>query len=159
MFKFIKDFLIYGVASILAKIVGVILMPIYTSILTKEEYGSMAIILACKGIIDLLSNLNIHSGIARDYYEEDVNRKQLVSTGLYSIFGCSLLVLSFMLITKDIWVNILEIPNYKTAFILAILDFLLRKVVSAISLKIFKTCKFSSIIIEPPQQEPLFVYK
>lgn len=121
MFKFIKDFLIYGVASILAKIVGVILMPIYTSILTKEEYGSMAIILACKGIIDLLSNLNIHSGIARDYYEEDVNRKQLVSTGLYSIFGCSLLVLSFMLITKDIWVNVLEIPNYKTAFILAIL--------------------------------------
>ena len=40
--------------------------------------------------IDLFSNLNIHSGIARDYYEEGINRKKLVSTGIYSILSFSI---------------------------------------------------------------------
>ena len=78
MWRFFKDFMTYGVVSILGKLAAVFLMPIYTSILTKEEYGAMALITSCKGIIDLISNLNIHSGIARDYYEESSKiRRQL----------------------------------------------------------------------------------
>lgn len=55
MWRFFKDFMTYGVVSILGKLAAVFLMPIYTSILTKEEYGAMALITSCKGIIDLIS--------------------------------------------------------------------------------------------------------
>ncbi len=117
--KFIKDFLVYGLASILGKIVAVFLMPIYTSILTKEEYGAMALILSCSGVLDLISNLNIHSGIARDYYERDTNKVSLVSTGFFSILMISTFVFILMLVTTDIWTEyVLGIPQYKTAFIL-----------------------------------------
>ena len=85
MFRFFKDFIIYGIASVIAKIIGVFLMPVYTSILSQEDYGAMAMIIACKGIIDLVSNLNIHSGIARDYYETYIDRQKLVSTGLENV--------------------------------------------------------------------------
>lgn len=103
MFRFFKDFLIYGVASVLGKIAAIFLMPVYTSVLTKEEYGAMALITSIKGIIDLISNLNIHSGIARDYYEDGVNRKQLVSTGFISICSLSLSILFIGLLTKNFW--------------------------------------------------------
>lgn len=105
MWRFIKDFFIYGFASVLGKIAAIFLMPIYTNILTKEEYGAMALITACKGIIDLISNLNIHSGIARDYYEPDINRKKLVSTGIWSILGISCTVLVVLLLTRGFWLT------------------------------------------------------
>ena len=46
MWKFFKDFLIYGFASILGKIAAIFLIPIYTSVLTREEYGAMAMLVS-----------------------------------------------------------------------------------------------------------------
>lgn len=103
MWRFFRDFIIYGVASMLGKLAAIFLMPVYTNILTKEEYGAMALITSIKGIIDLVSNLNIHSGIARDYYEEGVNRKTLVSTGFLSIVSLSLTVMIIGLLTRHFW--------------------------------------------------------
>ena len=103
MWRFFKDFAVYGLASMLGKLAAVFLMPVYTNILTKEEYGAMALITSVKGIIDLISNLNIHSGIARDYYEEGIDRKRLVSTGFLSILSLSLTVMLGGLLTRDFW--------------------------------------------------------
>ena len=124
MFKFFKDFFIYGIASVLSKIIAIFLMPIYTSVLTREEYGAMALIVSCKGIIDLFSNLNIHSGIARDYYEKDVNRSRLVSTGFYSILTLSISILCILIITRNFWTDsVLELPQkYDFAFLLMLLS-------------------------------------
>ena len=123
MWKFIKDFFVYGFSSIFSKIVAVLLMPIYTNILTREEYGAMAMLVSVKGIIDLLSNLNIHSGIARDYCEKGVKRSTLVSTGLWSILSLSCTVLIIMLLTKAFWIDtVLELPDYQSSFVLVLLS-------------------------------------
>lgn len=123
MWKFFKDFLIYGFASILGKIAAIFLIPIYTSVLTREEYGAMAMLVSVKGIIDLVSNLNIHSGIARDYYEKDIDRKTLVSTGLWSIISLSCTILILMLLSKSFWLdNVLELSDYNSSFILVLLS-------------------------------------
>lgn len=124
MFRFFKDFFIYGIASVLSKIIAVFLMPVYTSVLTREEYGAMALIVSCKGIIDLVSNLNIHSGIARDYYEKDVNRSKLVSTGFYSILTLSISILCILIITRNFWTeSVLGLPQkYDSAFLFMLLS-------------------------------------
>ena len=105
MKRFFRDFLIYGVAGILGKIAAVLLMPIYTGILTQEEYGAMALILLCYGVIDLFANLNIHSGIARDYYEQGVRRDGLVSTGFFSILTISVTVALLLLCSRHFWMD------------------------------------------------------
>lgn len=119
MKQFFKDFAVYGIASVVGKVAAILLMPVYTSILTREEYGVMALITSCKGIIDLVSNLNIHSGIARDYYETQ-NRNSLVSTGFFSILLLSLFVLCIGLSTTDFWAyNVLKIDKrFLPAFVL-----------------------------------------
>lgn len=124
MWKFFKDFLIYGFASLLGKFAAIFLMPIYTNILTQEEYGAMAMITACKGVIDLFSNLNIHSGIARDYYESDVDRKRLVSTGILSILSISCTVLLILLLTRSFWlISVLGLDGkYMMPFIVMLIS-------------------------------------
>lgn len=99
-------------ASILGKIAAIFLMPLYTNNLTQEEYGAMALIISVSGIIDLVSNLNIHSGIARDYYEEGVNRTKLVSTGFISILALSITIMIGGFLTKNFWCErVLELDN------------------------------------------------
>lgn len=105
MKRFFRDFLIYGVAGILGKIAAVLLMPVYTGILTQEEYGAMALILLCYGVIDLFANLNIHSGVARDYYEPGVRRNGLVSTGFFSILAISVTVAALLLLSRHFWMD------------------------------------------------------
>lgn len=103
MRKFLSQFLIYGCASMLSKIAAIFLMPLYTGVLTTSEYGAMAMISSCSGILGLLANFNIHSGIARDYFEEGIDRKKLVSTGFISILSCSMMMFLVMLLTRHIW--------------------------------------------------------
>jgi O-antigen/teichoic acid export membrane protein len=118
MLKFLKQFFIYGFASVLGKIAAVFLLPLYTNVLSQDEYGALAMITAAKGIIDLFSNLNIHSGVARDYYEKDVDRTKVISTGFFSILFFSLLFMCVMLFTRGFWINkVLNVENYEKAFI------------------------------------------
>lgn len=123
MNNFFKDFFIYGFASIVGKVVAIFLIPVYTNVLTQEEYGAMALIVSCKGLIDLISNLNIHSGISCDYYEFESDRKRLVSTGFYSISAISSLVfICVFAFSGYLTNNVLGIPNFKAAFILMALS-------------------------------------
>jgi len=117
MLKFLKQFFIYGFASVLGKIAAVFLLPLYTNVLSQEEYGALAMITAAKGIIDLFSNLNIHSGVARDYYEKDVDRTKVISTGFFSIIFISLLFMFILQYSREYWINILDIQNYEKAFL------------------------------------------
>lgn len=109
-------------AAVLGKIVAVFLLPFYTNVLSQTEYGAMAVILAAGGIIGLLSNLNVHSGVARDYYEETIDRTRLISTGFYSIIFFSVTVFVILYISRNFWIkNILNVSGYEKAFIIMLL--------------------------------------
>lgn len=125
---------------------SVFLIPVYTSILTKEEYGAMAMITACKGIIDLFSNLNIHSGISRDYYELEGDRKKLVSTGFFSILTCAMVVLAIISVFSHyITGQLLGIPKYYNAFM-----------VMALSIPAGSTMSYFSILTRYKKKPTLF---
>ena len=123
MLKFIKDFIIYGCTPMLGKVLAVFLMPIYTSIIPQDEYGAMWLIFSVKGIISLFSNLDIQSGVAREYNEKGIDRTKLVSTGFYSIFGISFLVFLFMVSTQSFWqTTVLSLDSrYSVAFFIMLL--------------------------------------
>ena len=136
MWRFFRDFIIYGMASVISKIAAVLLMPVYTNILTREEYGAMAMLVSVKGIIDLVSNLNIHSGIARDYYENSINRKILVSTGFWSILTLSVGIMSIMILTRNFWrMTVLGLnEDYGLSFLLLLLTIPAGSIVSYFSI-------------------------
>ena len=107
----------------MGKLAAILLIPVYTGVLTKEEYGAMALIVSCKGIIDLFSNLNIHSGIIRDYYETEDDRTKLISTGFFSILGFSNFTLLLVLLSTNFFIEkVLGIAEFKSSFILMALS-------------------------------------
>lgn len=124
MLKFFKQFVVYGLTGILSKVAAVFLIPVYTNILSKEEYGAMALIVSCKGIIDLFSNLCIHTGIFREFYEDNINRKRLISTGFFSIVSISSVVFFLLFLFRNfILTDVLSLPIvYDNAFILMLLS-------------------------------------
>ncbi|MDF2158191.1 oligosaccharide flippase family protein [Algoriphagus sp. CAU 1675] len=111
---FIKKFLIYGFSPFLGKILSIFLMPIYTSILSKEDFGAMAIIFSIKSVIDMFSNLNIHSGVARYYYNNTYNIKYLLSTSFLSIVVLSVFIsfLMYMLLGKFVLLDFTKHEYY-----------------------------------------------
>ena len=122
MINFFKQFFIYGLASTLSKVATLFLMPFYTGILTKEEYGAMALIAACKGVIGLFSNLNLHSGITRDYFEKVLIEKNWFQLGFSILFNATI-VFVILFLTSDFWVeSILGISGYKLAFVIMLLS-------------------------------------
>lgn len=121
MSRFLKHFFIYGLGSIIGKIAAIFLLPLYTNVLTQKEYGALAIIIAAKGILDIFVNLNIHSGVAREYYECN-NRNKLVSTGFWSILLFSFSTIGLIFFTKGFWIDtVLDISGYERAFALMLL--------------------------------------
>jgi len=125
MSELFKATMVYGIAPVMAKFAGVFLMPIYTRVFTPEEYGAITICASLKGIVDLFSNLNIHSGVAREYYEikSEKEKVELISTGFWYIAFFSFFVLIIALYFSNyLSVNVLEIPKYKYPFIVVLIS-------------------------------------
>jgi O-antigen/teichoic acid export membrane protein len=98
--KLLKDSLTYGIFNTLNKLFLVLLVPIYTRLLTQSEFGSLDLLLAFAKILVLLWGLQIESGTARMFYEarDQGKEEQLVATACWSLWvvpllGCLALIL------------------------------------------------------------------
>ena len=63
--RFFKDSLLYSFANLLTKGIGFILLPIYTRIISKEEYGLFDYITAIGLILGVIVSLEITQSIFR----------------------------------------------------------------------------------------------
>lgn len=93
--SFIKSFFIYGLASSVSKFIGVFLVPIYTRVFTKEEYGTLDLLVTLIAFFAILGMLQVESAVQRFYYEfkNQEERKKFLSTAFWII-----LVLSFLVV-------------------------------------------------------------
>jgi O-antigen/teichoic acid export membrane protein len=87
-----KHFLVYGLGNILSRIVGFILIPVYTHYLTTSEYGTLELLELTTYIAAMFLALGISQSVMRFYYdsEEPKKRQEIVSTALLSIWAISL---------------------------------------------------------------------
>jgi O-antigen/teichoic acid export membrane protein len=91
-----KHAAIYAVADILAKIVGFVLLPLYTRKLSAAEYGILAIIQIMNTFPNQLVTQGINTSsmkaISLDYADDPVNRRVALSTAHYYLILSSLAV-------------------------------------------------------------------
>jgi len=66
-----KDSFIYGIGGLLSKLVGFVLLPIYTHLLLPEEYGILNLLYLVGSVLSLLFGLMISSGFIRNYYDKN----------------------------------------------------------------------------------------
>lgn len=81
----LKDTVVYGLAGLVSRGLSLLLLPIYTRVLTPKEYGAFDIILVIGTLAALIIPLEVAQALARflgDIKEKD-ERRRMASTALW----------------------------------------------------------------------------
>ena len=101
--SFVKSFSIYGLIPIFGKFISILLLPLYTRLLSQSDYGAQDILVQLAIFLTFMINLEMYSGVGRYFYERIniVDKKKLISTGLWLTIVFSLIVISLALLFND----------------------------------------------------------
>src|SRR5690606_14148279 len=80
--KMIKHSSIYAVGNVSRRLVGFIMLPIYTRYLTPADYGIVELLVLMVSLVELFFDARLVQAVTRYYYEQDNRRKsdQVMST-------------------------------------------------------------------------------
>ncbi|HXQ52127.1 MAG TPA: lipopolysaccharide biosynthesis protein [Stellaceae bacterium] len=95
-----KSIVVYGLGDLLAKSLGLIAIPLYTRLLTPDDYGVISVAAAVSAVASVITNFGISGAAIRAYYEENSfdNHVIAVSTGFWAITAWSGCVLAVALV-------------------------------------------------------------
>jgi O-antigen/teichoic acid export membrane protein len=85
-----KNSIIYGVGNLSSKLIGLILLPLYTSVLPVAEFGKLAMLETTAQILVAIFSLSLNSAYFRWYWDKEYSGKQK------SLFFTILAFLGFM---------------------------------------------------------------
>ena len=110
-----KNSIIYGIPDIVAKSVGFFMIPIYTRLLTPEDYGVMAMLMLFTTFVGILLPLGIRYAFTRYYFEgkNEEDKKTVYSSALLFLALSALIFVTLCLIfSKQISYLLFNSVNY-----------------------------------------------
>lgn len=102
--RLIKSSGIYGIVQILQKCIGLILIPVYTSLLSPDEKGITDVITTIVAFLSIFYSLSINSAVIRfyvDYKEDKKKLKDFWGTCISFVIINSLILTAIVIIFKD----------------------------------------------------------
>ncbi|MFC1502032.1 lipopolysaccharide biosynthesis protein [bacterium] len=96
--RLFKQSAIYGLGHIISRTFHFLLLPLYTNILPREEYGIVGVLFTYIAILMILYTYGMDAAFFRFYILEDgsEDRKRIFSTAFFTILGTSLLFSSIL---------------------------------------------------------------
>ncbi|HMB89593.1 MAG TPA: lipopolysaccharide biosynthesis protein [Rhodothermales bacterium] len=87
--ELLSDSAFYGASSLIERVVGFLLLPLYTQYLGTEDYGIIAMLAILTTVFAPLARLGITNAIFRRFslVEDNVELRRVLSTGLLSVLG------------------------------------------------------------------------
>lgn len=98
--KLFKQTFIYGLATVLPRMLSFLLTPLYVTVLATDGYGEVSIIFAWFAIFNVLLAYGMETAFFRFYHDAELNKKTVVTTSLLSIGGSSLVFMLLAFIFK-----------------------------------------------------------
>lgn len=103
MKDFFKAFMSFGLASSIEKLLGFIILPIYTREFNKIEYGVIDMVSTVISVATIFSLLQLETSLQRYYYEyKDLKRKLLITNTYIWIGGCSAAIGTLIFCTSSV---------------------------------------------------------
>ena len=96
-----KQTLIYGLATVLPRMISFLLNPLYVDRLPKQEFADVSIIFAWLVFFNVILSYGMETAFFRFYNNED-NKKSVISTSTISIFWTSIAFLTLALINRKL---------------------------------------------------------
>lgn len=99
MLELLKSFFSFGLATSVQKMLGFLLLPLYTRFFTTFEFGVIDLIQVVLGITSIFAILQLETSLQRYYYEiEGALKKTFVSTIFIAIIFFSLFLMGILYI-------------------------------------------------------------
>lgn len=115
-----KQTAIYGLATVVPRMFSFFLVPLYTELLPKEEYGRVNVIFAYLIFFNVILAYGMETSFFR-FYNTEENKKSVVETSMVSIFWTTLLFLAVALLFRNSVSNFIEIDVQYITYIIWIL--------------------------------------
>lgn len=110
--------MIYGLANLLNRIIGFLMIPVYTRFFSPADYGILEIITITTQVIGLVASVGMAQSIGRFYfqYEDTDIRNSIVSTGILAFSLFSLMVLIPLIFLSQRISGLLLGPSISSSF-------------------------------------------
>ena len=158
--------MIYGLSTILARIINFLFVPIYTRLLTPESYGVVTEFMAYIAVLQVVLVLGLETGCFRFANKEGVNPRKVYSNAFVTVFCINVTFLALMIAFAGPIASILGYGGHEACIkymggilaldsVTAILFAKLRQESKALKFAVFKTIK---IITETAANLVLFLW-
>ena len=134
---------IYGLSSILARVLNFLFVPIYTRMLTQVQYGVVTEFMAYIAILQVVLVLGLETGCFRFANKEGEDPRKVYSGALLTVFGLNLAFLAVMVAFSGPISAALGYTGYRTLiiYVASILFAKLRQEHKAVKFAVLKTIK------------------
>lgn len=112
--KLFKQTFIYGLATVLPRILSVILVPLYVEFLLPEEYGIYASLMAFLILGNVLLSYGMETAFFRFVTKGSTNQKEVQSTTLTSLTVSTVIFLGVTLLFRN---QLAEIADFKAEYV------------------------------------------
>jgi len=143
-----KSVIIYGFLSVVGRLVGLFLVPIYTRVFTPEQYGIIDLVETVIAIVAIFGSLHLESAVQRFYYEAE-NRgelKKYLSSTLWSILVLSSVCVLVIIISSK-WLSMLLFNDPQYSMIL---------IIASIKIPLYNLFIFTSVLIRYMKKPGIF---
>ncbi|NNK10274.1 MAG: oligosaccharide flippase family protein [Flavobacteriaceae bacterium] len=118
--KLFKQTFIYGLATVLPRMLSFILVPLYTQVMPTGSYGEVTLIFAWFAIFNVILAYGMETAFFR-FYNSENNTTRVISTSLISLTGTTFLFTFFALIFQDQLALFLNIDGQFIKYVILIL--------------------------------------
>lgn len=115
-----KQTAIYGLATVVPRMFSFFLVPLYTELLPKEEYGRVNVIFAYLIFFNVILAYGMETAFFR-FYNIEENKKSVVETSMVSIFWSTLVFLAVALLFRNSVSSFINIDVQYITYIIWIL--------------------------------------
>lgn len=92
---------VYGLSTILARIINFLFVPFYTRLLTPSSYGVVTEFMAYIAVLQVVLVLGLETGCFNFANREGVDSRKVYSNALAAVFGTSFSFLAFLVLFRD----------------------------------------------------------
>ena len=98
--KLFQQTAIYGLATVFPRMISFFLVPLYTDLMPKEEYGRVSVIFSYMILFNVVLAYGMETAFFR-FYNKETDKKKVIETAMVSVFWSSLLFLCVALLFRN----------------------------------------------------------
>ncbi len=118
--RLFKQTFIYGLATVLPRVLSFLLVPLYTSVMNPETYGEISVIFSWFAIFNVVLAYGMETAFFR-FFNKHANKEHVISTSLLSLLLSSLIFFVAALMFKETFASLIDVKESLIIYIILIL--------------------------------------